>query len=328
MTILRILGHETQRAALSRLIKAGTLPTTILFSGVAGVGKSLVAREVGYSLLCEKQAFGGCGQCQYCSLTAAGNNPDFVFIECAGEDSAVESIRALLYSLNLKSFFGRNRVVVFNDADAMNAQSSNALLKSLEEPRPNTYFFLISAHRGALPPTLVSRSQVWFFDRLPDRHMRTILHAREKEISESALTVDELMVLADGSLADLEAVVAKSSSWRELTAALDEIASGKLNVVTDLAAALAKDKEYISENLKLMRIHARARMMSSLDPWLKSAWAHFVTNILSAERSITQRNLAATTVLVTLLLALYQNTRGASFTTLPNGGTLLDKITV
>lgn len=321
-----IRGHAQQRKALARLVQSGKLPTTILFSGVEGVGKQLVAKELARSLLCETTGAGGCDNCEYCSLFDAGNHPDFFSLSCSNKEADVDSLRELLYSLNLKSFYGKNRVVIFNDADAMGVQAANLLLKSLEEPRPNTYFILIAAHRGSLPPTLVSRCQVWFFDRLSDQDVRAILERSLQK--ESGMSIDELVLLADGSLAYVNSLTERAEQWKEISDTLQAIASGRLARAPEFANALAKDKEHLPETLQLLRICARSHMLEETTPGKKAAWANCLSNLITAERALFERNLAPGTVLLTVLLALHTESTSPAFTPLPNGAKLLEKFFV
>lgn len=323
-----LLGHSAQQKSLERLVSTGKLPTTILFSGVAGVGKSLVARKLASSLLCSEGKFGGCGHCEYCSLLEAATHPDFHFIECASKATDIETLRSLLYSLNLKSFFGKNRVVVLNDADELGVQGANLLLKSLEEPRPNTYFILVATHRGSLPPTLVSRCQVWFFDRLQDSDVRKLLAPKEAEINAAGLSIAELVTLTDGTIAQVDSLIEKSELWKRLGSTLDGIAAGRLELASELAGELAKDKDHLSESLKLLRLAARSRMHSASIMEEKARWAVCLNNLLTCERAIFERNLAAATVLLATFLSLHASPQAASFTTLPNSARLLDKVIV
>lgn len=321
-----IVGHTNQRRALLQLAVSGKLATTLLFSGISGVGKSLVAKEIAKTLLCQKPGKQACGNCEYCLLFESGNHPDFFFVDC--KESDVESLRSLLYSLNLKSFFGGKRVVIFNDADSLGIQSSNLLLKSLEEPRPDTYYILVAAHRGALPPTLVSRSQVWFFDRLADTQIEQLLAARAAEAKAAGLSVKELVLLADGSLGNIESLIQKSDLWRELSRTMETIASGKFSAAPELVSRIAKDKEHIGESLQLMRVCARSRMLESKYPALMLAWANCLTNLITAERLILERNLAAGTVLLSALSALHADAQPSAFTGLSNSARLLEKAVV
>lgn len=323
-----ILGHSVQQKALARLAASGKLPTTILFSGIAGVGKFLVAKRLAFSLLCRESAFGGCGHCEYCSLLHAETHPDFFSVQCASKECDIDSLRELLYSLNLKSFFGKNRVVIFNNADELGVQSANLLLKSLEEPRPNTYYILVATHRGSLPPTLVSRCQVWFFDRLADSAVKTLLASKEAAIQAAGLSLSEVVALADGSLAQVDTLIEKSELWKKLGSTLDQIAAGKVSLAPELAAELAKDKEHLSESLKLLRLVVRSRMLSATNDEDKARWAICLSNLLTCERAIFERNLAAATVLLSTFLALHSAPQAVSFTTLHNSARLLDNVIV
>jgi len=310
-----ITGHNTQRQALRRLLIENKLPQTILLSGISGIGKRLVAQEMAHSLLCEsifqklrtgeqidEDLFlhnGGCGHCNGCKTLSAGNAPDYYFVDCLDKDSwNTSAIRELLYSLHLKSFSAGNRVVLFNDAEEMSAQAANALLKSLEEPRPGLYFILVSSAPSRLPPTLLSRCQSWFFNQLTPDEIEKII-AEKNLIGELAEQIDEkdLAVLADGSLDSIERLAGNLENWKDLGQRLDAIASGKLERGLETAKEIAKDKKTLRDNIQLLRIHARKRMHESAEAKEQLKWSLCLSNLLSAEQYIFQRNLNASYVL-------------------------------
>lgn len=324
-----IVGHTAQLASLQRLVASGRLPTTAMFAGPAGIGKRLVANRIARSLLCERAIFGGCDECHACRLVLHGNHPDLKTIECADADAAnVAAIRELLYSLNLKSFSGSKRIVIFNDAEAMSVQTANILLKQFEEPRPDTYFLLISANPAELPPTLISRCQITFFDRLSDEAVKRYIE-RHPEISTAdgeRLNVAELVTLADGSLSNIELVREHLPLWHDLRDKLTRIRNGDTYLAHELSQALGKKKDGISAALLLMRIRAREELHHATTDPDRSAWATFLTNILSAEHAIAERNLSPVYVLHFILLHLAGRPELGSFTTLTNGGTLLSSV--
>lgn len=324
-----IVGHTAQLASLKRLFAAGRLPTTAMFAGPTGIGKKLVARLVARSLLCEQESFGGCDSCHSCRLVDHGNHPDLKTIECADQDAAnVAAIRELLYSLNLKSFSGSKRIVLFNDAEAMSVQTANILLKQFEEPRPDTYFLLISANPAELPPTLLSRCQITFFDRLTDEAVKTYIerHPEISTIEGERLKTAELVTLADGSLSNIELVREHLPLWHDLKDKLARIRNGDTFLAHELSQSLAKKKEGIGAALLLMRIRAREELHRATTDPDRSAWATFLTNILAAEHAIAERNLSPAYVLHFTLLHLAARHELGSFTTLTNGGTLLASV--
>ena len=324
-----IVGHTTQLNSFARLFAAGKLPTTAMFAGPTGIGKKRIAKLLARSLLCENAEFGGCESCHPCRLVTHDNHPDLRVIECADSEAAnVGAIRELLYSLNLKSFAGSRRIVIFNDAEAMSTQTANILLKQLEEPRPDTYFILVSANPAELPPTLLSRCQVTFFDQLSDEAVKSYIegYPETKTENDTPLTTAELVTLADGSLSNIAVLREHLPLWRDLRDKLVRIRSGDPYLAHELSQALAKKKEDIPVALLLMRIVARKELHRATTPADSSAWATFLTNVLTAQHAISERNLSPAYVLHFTFLHLAGAPELGSFTTLTNGGTLLHSV--
>lgn len=155
------------------------LPHALLLHGKSGLGKTLLARTFAQALLCEAPAPNGlpCGACPSCRWFEQGNHPDFRMVEPEALSESVESeggresksapsrqirieqIRELQGFLGVGTHRGGNRVIVVRPAEAMNAATANALLKSLEEPPPSTVFVLASSAADRLLPTIRSRCQ-------------------------------------------------------------------------------------------------------------------------------------------------------------------------
>ncbi len=164
----------------------GRLPHAILFHGTEGIGKAQFAERFAQSLLCETPGTIGhaCGQCGSCGWFLQYSHPDYrrVRPEVLEEDEAGESveegdggkksakaakapskdiridqIRALADFMNVSTHRQGLRVIVLYPAEALNAASANALLKTLEEPPPNTMFLLVSNSLDRLLPTILSR---------------------------------------------------------------------------------------------------------------------------------------------------------------------------
>lgn len=158
--------------------QAGRVPHALLLAGPRGVGKRDFALAYAKALLCETPQPDGqaCDHCAACHWLAQGSHPDFRLLEPlvdeekSEEEGAAEKttrkkreiniaqVRALADFANLSSHRAGNRVVLIHPAETLNAAASNALLKTLEEPSPNTRFLLVSHQPNFLLPTIKSRS--------------------------------------------------------------------------------------------------------------------------------------------------------------------------
>lgn len=322
-----IAGHSELRQRLAKLRSDGALPTALMLSGPPGVGKRLVARELAQSIFCEAPNPFPCGSCMACHRFAAGNTPDLFQIDCEDrEQSGVAEVRELLYSLNLKPFAGSQRVIILDNAERLSIQSANTLLKSLEEPRPGTHFILVSSNPSKLPSTLLSRCQRWSFDLLSRQELREILSTPEWAETIQSIPLEEALTLADGSPGNLRLLVERYESWAELKSRLAETAGGSVSAALALADDLAKERDELAVSLHLLRVHARSQLFAATHPDDQHRWAVCLSNLVSSERLIFERNIAAAHVLRIVLTALAGINADARFTRLANSDTLLDKL--
>ena len=157
-------------------LDADRLAHGLLFCGPAQLGKRAVAERLAQRLLCQKPLPDGepCGQCRSCHLLAAGTHPDYQFVSFIPNkegtrlrtEIVIEQIRQLSEQLALTPQYGGAQVAILEPAEAINNAACNALLKTLEEPVPGRYLWLVSSHPTRLPATIRSRCQRYEF-RLP-----------------------------------------------------------------------------------------------------------------------------------------------------------------
>jgi DNA polymerase-3 subunit delta' len=190
---LLIKYYYWQEAAWQRLAAMGDrMPHAILLHGRRGIGKLHFAQVLAQSLLCEKRQTDGlaCGSCAACAWFAAGNHPDFRLIQpealAKTEDAAdqpeeseegkkkspskqikIDQLRALTDFLNVGGHRGGHRVVLMHPAEAMNANTANSLLKSLEEPSAGVIYLLVSHQPRRLLATVRSRCHALGFTHPP-----------------------------------------------------------------------------------------------------------------------------------------------------------------
>jgi DNA polymerase-3 subunit delta' len=149
------------RRQIARALAAGRLPHALLLVGQAGLGKAALADYLARLALCDRPGEAPCGECPACHLHAAGNHPDLRRVGLVEEKKqiAVDDIRELIAALTLRSYRGGRKVAIVDPADAMNTNGANALLKTLEEPTPETLLILTAARPERLPATISSRCQ-------------------------------------------------------------------------------------------------------------------------------------------------------------------------
>ena len=283
-----VLGHEHPRAMLARLLTSGRIPHALLFHGPEGVGKRLVAGHFATSLVCtdpgKDQA--ACMRCGACVKASHGNHPDLLVVtrlpkvEAKGADGSetdddedggdtkggdlrrfivVQQIRELAEHAVYAPREGRRRIFIIDPADRMNAESQNALLKTLEEPPERTLIILIASRPHALLPTVRSRCFQLGFAPLPAVTLAEGLAARGMPADEAgtraalaegragrAMTLDLELVARrrDAVLGALEALAASPRATSGLTEFVADILGDDESAMLeglDLVVALLRD---------------------------------------------------------------------------------------
>ena len=175
-----IFGQPDAIDSLRRAYLADRLPHGLIFSGPVGVGKATTARALAKLFLCEKpEGDDPCGSCDSCRVFDSGNHPDYHVItkeliryhdktgKSKGIDLSIHVLRPeLIEPAGRKAVMGRGTVFVVEQAETMNPQAQNSLLKTLEEPAGRSLIVLLTDQPNALLPTIRSRCQTVRFASL------------------------------------------------------------------------------------------------------------------------------------------------------------------
>ncbi len=157
--------HQAGWEILRQARAVGRLSHALLVTGPPGVGKRRLVAALSRSLLCAHPDERGlaCGRCRECELCAAGTHPDYLEIgpdpESKSDEIKVDAIRRLTASDALTAHRGGHKIIVLDPAQNMNLNAANSLLKTLEEPSPDTLLCLVCEQPNRLPATVRSRCQ-------------------------------------------------------------------------------------------------------------------------------------------------------------------------
>lgn len=230
-----LVGHKKQWEFLENSFKNEKLAHAFLFCGENQIGKKTFAIELVKLLNClaspELLAKAGisCGACRNCVDIEKGNFPDFLFIR-TGEESArennfegmisynsalpdlktgdklgdkkeilIDQARKALDFLSLRSYFASYKAVIIDNAEKLNVEAQNCLLKTLEEAKGKTVLILVTSQPETLLPTIFSRCQTIKFFPVPAKEITQYLKSRNP-VSDTR-HLQELADMADGRVA-------------------------------------------------------------------------------------------------------------------------------
>ena len=182
-----VIGHEQSIQQLDQLVLSKRWPQALIFVGPESVGKKKIALAYAQTLICELKGSKACGVCGSCIRVAKEQSENLKVLSTESgkvKDTTVkkanskslikiEQVRDVLYFLSL-SQKNQNRVIIIDEAELLNPQAANALLKTLEEPTDNVYFILITSELNSLLATIRSRAQIIRFKSLSETNLAQI----------------------------------------------------------------------------------------------------------------------------------------------------------
>ena len=155
-----IIGHHQILKQLYHAIASNRVAGAYLFVGVANVGKETVALNFAKSINCRTSDEGACGTCLSCRKADDGNHPDLQIIRPSGAWIKIDQIRELQKRIIYRPLEGVRKVYILTEAERMNLEAANCLLKTLEEPPADSGLILLTTNLDALLPTIRSRCQI------------------------------------------------------------------------------------------------------------------------------------------------------------------------
>jgi DNA polymerase-3 subunit delta' len=273
-----ILGQQGPVEALRAALTRKKLAQAYLFEGPGGVGKRKTAMAVACTAVC-RQPRPGCGECDACKRALSFNHPDVRVYQPREEGDRniqVELVRdEILPFTKFAPFEAAAAFLIFPEADVsfpeQHAQAANALLKSLEEPRPNIHFILLAERPDRLLPTIRSRCQRIRFNRLQPDAIARIL---------TALEVEETVKQVAAALANGRADRAVELSQGQKALALvdlavridDAVEQAGPGPLVDMATELARDDD-LPLVLETLALYYRDIAAVSLEMSPEQSWS-------------------------------------------------------
>lgn len=228
-----VSGQSPVTKTLANAIKRSKVAHAYLFCGPRGVGKTSIARIFAKSLNCEKgPSDKPCLKCSNCIEIADGSNLAVREIDGASHNS-VENVRELIDSFRMLPPPGsRFKIYIIDEVHMLSMAAFNALLKSLEEPPPNTVFILATTEVHKIPITVLSRCQRFDLRALPleevELSLQKIAAAEKLQIEDGVYKL--IARLSEGSMRDAQSILERIRSYCENQITLKE-ASEALGVV-------------------------------------------------------------------------------------------------
>lgn len=171
-----VIGLDRAAAVFRALIEFDRLPHALLLTGPVGSGKNSLARALTAALNCSNPAddYGPCGCCPNCLKIAGNIYPDLTTLVPAGRARhiSIDEVRSLRQAMAFRPFEARTKVFIIREADRLGPDAGQALLKTLEEPPPDSVLVLTTASEAAVPDTIRSRC---FTVKVPPLPMEMIL---------------------------------------------------------------------------------------------------------------------------------------------------------
>ena len=204
-TFSSVVGQGALTSTLKNAIATDRLAHAYLFCGSRGVGKTSCARIFAKTINCTNPTADGeaCNECDSCRAFNEGNSMNIIELDAAS-NNGVDDIRALIEQVQIPPSRGRYRVFIIDEVHMLSSQAFNAFLKTLEEPPSYVIFILATTEKHKIIPTILSRCQIYDFNRISIRdmveHLGRVARAENITVEPAALNV--IARQADGAMRD------------------------------------------------------------------------------------------------------------------------------
>ena len=200
-----VVGQSHITTTLKNAIKSNHLAQAFLFCGPRGVGKTTCARILAKTINCQDLGADGeaCGKCSSCQSFQENTSLTIHELDAASNNS-VEDIRNLIDQVRYPPQNGKYKIYIIDEVHMLSAAAFNAFLKTLEEPPSYAIFILATTEKHKILPTILSRCQIFDFNRIQWKDMASHLAsiANKEGINAEPAALELISIKADGGLRD------------------------------------------------------------------------------------------------------------------------------
>ncbi len=269
--MLTVEDYQNQSVSnILAMLAKNSLAHALLFSGIKGLGKENIAKNLAMIVNCTSAAEPGsysdepsdffsiaCKTCNACKKIISCHHPDVLTIETSGKVIKIGQIRDLCKTLQIKPVEALQRVIIINDAEKMNTEASNALLKMLEEPPQSTLFILIAKQTSDLLPTITSRCQQIAFKPVSSEQIKLYIQNKYNLPPKDASIIASI---SHGSPELADTFIDNPALLNKRNWIFSEFSSLKSKTVKDcmiFAEILSKRKDEVADLLDLLLTYIR-----------------------------------------------------------------------
>ena len=211
-----VVGQQALTTTLKNAVKSGKLAHAYLFCGPRGVGKTTCARIFAKAINCLTPTAEG-EACEHCESCQAFNEQrSFNIFELdAASNNSVEHIKTLMEQTRIPPQVGKYKVFIIDEVHMLSTAAFNAFLKTLEEPPAHVIFILATTEKHKILPTILSRCQIYDFERMTVQntieHLKAVAEKEGVQYEEQALAV--IAEKADGGMRDALSIFDQAVSF-------------------------------------------------------------------------------------------------------------------